>query len=167
MAKSVILSEDTVRGLLEAHASMAAWYYELARALQSQSPARTPDDATRAAFLARAAEEFPEIAAVARTITAPRVYVPAAAVPPPADAPQAVPSAPTSVGAPAEPPDVPPSVVSAPSHVAPAPPAVVAPPAQVPGVAPVSGGPSSVAGASGEEAPPPPPPLVVPGTVKY
>lgn len=82
MGKNVIVSEETVRDLLEAHASLSAWYYELWAALRAaNATARAPDDAARAAFVERLAAEFPEVAAVARSIRAPRMYVPA---PPPA-----------------------------------------------------------------------------------
>jgi hypothetical protein len=82
MGRNVIVSEETVRDLLEAHASLSAWYYELWAALRAaNASARTPDDAARAAFVERLAGEFPEVAAVARTIRVPRMYVPA---PPPA-----------------------------------------------------------------------------------
>ncbi len=73
-----------MRDLLEAHASLSAWYYELWAALRAaNSTARAPDDAARAAFVERLATEFPEVAAIARTIETPRLYVPA---PPPARA---------------------------------------------------------------------------------
>jgi hypothetical protein len=84
MAKNVIVSEETVRELLEAHASLSAWYYELWAALRAvNATARTPDDAARAAFVERLAADFPEIAPIARSIRVPRMYVPA---PPPAHA---------------------------------------------------------------------------------
>jgi hypothetical protein len=83
--RTVILSEATLAALLEAHASMAAWHYELWRALREGSPPRTPDEASRKAFLARVAADFPEIAAAAKAIEAPRLYVP----PPPAVEPPA------------------------------------------------------------------------------
>ncbi|MBK6517810.1 MAG: hypothetical protein IPG04_27750 [Polyangiaceae bacterium] len=76
MSRTVIVSGETLGQLLEAHASMAAWYYELARVIREGGPIRTPDDATRRAFLARLATDFPEIAAHARAIDNPRVYVP-------------------------------------------------------------------------------------------
>lgn len=82
MGRNVIVSEETVRDLLEAHASLSAWYYELWAALRAaNASARTPDDAARAAFVERLVGEFPEVAAVAKTIRVPRMYVPA---PPPA-----------------------------------------------------------------------------------
>ncbi len=84
MARTVILSAETVAALLEAHVSMAAWYYELSRALRDGGAPRTPDEAARKAFLARVAADFPEVAAIAGTIDAPRLYVP----PPPAVAPK-------------------------------------------------------------------------------
>jgi len=85
MSRTVILSAETVTTLVEAHASMAAWYYELARALREGGAPRTPDEATRKAFVARLANDFPEVAALARSIEAPRLYIP----PPPAVAPPA------------------------------------------------------------------------------
>jgi hypothetical protein len=92
MGKNVIVSEETLRDLLEAHASLSAWYYELWAGLRAvNATARTPDDAARAAFVERLAAEFPDIAHVARSIRVPRMYVPApppylmqaAAAPPP------------------------------------------------------------------------------------
>ncbi len=74
--RTVIVSESTLSQLLEAHASMAAWHYELWRALRDGTPPKTPDEPTRRAFLARLAEDFPEIAQTARAIDAPRLYVP-------------------------------------------------------------------------------------------
>ncbi len=81
MAKNIIVSEQTIRDLLEAHASLSAWYYELSAALRAANGAvRTPNDAARAAFVERLATDFPELAAVAKAITVPRMFVP----PPPA-----------------------------------------------------------------------------------
>jgi hypothetical protein len=76
MSRTVILSAETVAQLVEAHASMAAWYYELGRALREGGAPRTPDEAARKSFLARVASDFPEVAAVARSIDAPRLYIP-------------------------------------------------------------------------------------------
>jgi hypothetical protein len=85
MGKNIIVSEETVRDLLEAHASLSAWYYELSAALRAaHGTARSPDDPTRAAFVERLAVDFPEVAAVARTIRIPRMFVP----PPPAMTPR-------------------------------------------------------------------------------
>jgi len=81
MGKNIIVSEETLRDLLEAHASLSAWYYELWAGLRAaNATAHTPDDAARAAFVERLAADFPEIATVARSIKVPRLYVPA---PPP------------------------------------------------------------------------------------
>ena len=78
MGKTVILSEETVRDLLEAHATLSAWYYELwASVRAANGTARAPDDATRAAFVERLATDFPEAATVARSIKVPRMFVPA------------------------------------------------------------------------------------------
>ncbi len=81
MGKNVILPEQTVRDLLEAYASLAAWYYQLWGAVRSANgTAEPPSEQARAAFIARLAQDYPEIAALARTITEPRPFVP----PPPA-----------------------------------------------------------------------------------
>jgi hypothetical protein len=78
MGKNIIVSEETLRDLLEAHASLSAWYYELWAGLRAaNATARTPDDAARSAFVERLAADFPEIASVARAIKVPRLYVPA------------------------------------------------------------------------------------------
>ncbi|MFT3773338.1 MAG: hypothetical protein QM820_48785 [Minicystis sp.] len=101
MGKNVIVSEETVRDLLEAHASLSAWYYELWAALRAaNATAPTPDDAARAAFVERLAMEFPEVAAIARNIRTPRMYVPA---PPPTRSvfPPPAPSEPTTIVEPA------------------------------------------------------------------
>ncbi|HLM73746.1 MAG TPA: hypothetical protein VK459_13665 [Polyangiaceae bacterium] len=76
MGKNVIVSEQTVRDLLEAHASLSAWYYELWAALRAGTAPRPPDDAARSAFVERLASDFPEIASVARAIQVPRMFVP-------------------------------------------------------------------------------------------
>lgn len=76
MMRTVIVSGETLAQLVEAHASMAAWYYELWRVAREGGPVRTPDDATRRAFLERMAVDFPEIAATARSIETPRLYIP-------------------------------------------------------------------------------------------
>ncbi|HEY4120406.1 MAG TPA: hypothetical protein VGM56_21220 [Byssovorax sp.] len=80
MAKNVIVSEETIKNLLEAHASLSAWYHELWGALHAAGgAARTPDDAARRAFVERLPSEFPELAHVAASIGVPRVFVPAPA----------------------------------------------------------------------------------------
>ncbi|HTJ85279.1 MAG TPA: hypothetical protein VL400_26360 [Polyangiaceae bacterium] len=76
MSRTVILSADTVGAMIEAHASMAAWYYALWRALSEGKQPVPPDDATRRAFVARLAADFPELRAAANAITDPRLYVP-------------------------------------------------------------------------------------------
>ncbi|WP_437687563.1 hypothetical protein [Sorangium sp. So ce176] len=147
MGKNIIVSEDTIRDLLEAHASLSAWYYELWSALRvAKASASAPDDAARAAFVERMATSFPEVASIARSIRVPRMFVPpppAVSVPPVATA-EAVEEAPTAV----EP---------APARLR---------ELQVP---------RSQPGADLTDEPPPapsqpaivPPPLVVPSTVKY
>jgi hypothetical protein len=78
MGRNVIVSEETVRDLLEAHASLSAWYHQLWSALRAgQTAADPPSEAARAAFVERLATDFPEVARVARSIQVPRLYVPA------------------------------------------------------------------------------------------
>lgn len=86
MSRTVIVSSETLSALIEAHASMAAWYYELWRASREGNAVVPPSDAARRAFIARLADDFPELAATARAITVPRMYVP----PPPMVAPPAI-----------------------------------------------------------------------------
>lgn len=76
MSRTVILSSETVANLLEAHASLAAWYHAFASSSRSGVPVQTPDAAARKAFLERAALDFPELAGVASSIEEPRLYVP-------------------------------------------------------------------------------------------
>lgn len=77
MGKNIIVSEDTIRDLLEAHASLSAWYYALWSALRvASATADAPDDAARAAFVERMAVSFPEVASIARSIKVPKMFVP-------------------------------------------------------------------------------------------
>ena len=81
MGKNVILPEQTVRDLLEAYASLSAWYYQLWGAVRSANGnPEPPTEQARAAFLSRLAHDYPEIAAIAKDIPRPRPFVP----PPPA-----------------------------------------------------------------------------------
>ena len=123
MGKNIIVSEETLRDLLEAHASLSAWYYELLSGLRAaNATARTPDDAARAAFVERLATDFPEIAAVARSIRVPRMYVPA----PPTVVAQPQPNA---EGPPPSPADAPATLIEpAPARLRDRYPADVAPP---------------------------------------
>ncbi|WP_437673329.1 hypothetical protein [Sorangium sp. So ce131] len=146
MGKNIIVSEDTIRDLLEAHASLSAWYYELWSALRvAKASASAPDDAARAAFVERMAASFPEVASIARSIQVPRMFVP----PPPAVSipPSATPEA----------------VEEPPTAIEPAPARLRElhgqPPKSQPGVEPLI--PASLQPAIE------PPPLVVPSTVKY
>jgi hypothetical protein len=143
MGRNVIVSEETVRDLLEAHASLSAWYYELWAALRAvNATAASPDDAARAAFVERLAVDFPEVAAIARSLQTPRLYVPA---PPPARA----------------------------GHADPRPPDLSAVPLSLDEPATlIEPAPARVRGATDRPAEktsdlPPPPPLVDPGSVKY
>jgi hypothetical protein len=77
MGRNIVVSEETLRKLLEEHASLSAWYYEHLAALRAAgATAEAPDDAARAAFVEHLAREFPEVAQVARAIHVPRAYVP-------------------------------------------------------------------------------------------
>ncbi len=77
MAKTVILSEETIRNLIEAHASMAAWHYQMSDALHRAGvTAQAPSDEQRRARVAQVAMHYPEVATVAQTISAPRAFVP-------------------------------------------------------------------------------------------
>jgi hypothetical protein len=119
MGKNVIVSEQTVRDLLEAHASLSAWYYELWAALRAGTAPRPPDDAARRVFVERLASDFPEIASIARSIQAPRSItppppsyaVPPAAVESPLAEPRAEPSPAATTTPPADPGIAPPPIV--------------------------------------------------------
>lgn len=76
MGRTVIVSEETIRSLVEANAALAAWYHELLRASREQKPATTPSEETRNAFLRRIGQELPEVSAVVNEIATCRVYVP-------------------------------------------------------------------------------------------
>ncbi len=76
MGRTVIVSEETIRSLVEANAALAAWYHELVRATREQNAVVTPSEEIRNAFLRRLGEELPEVSAVVKTITTCRVYVP-------------------------------------------------------------------------------------------
>lgn len=77
MGKNVILPEQTVRDLLEAYASLAAWYYQLWSVVRSANgTADPPDEAARATFMQRLAHDYPDLAAIARSMPAPRLFVP-------------------------------------------------------------------------------------------
>jgi hypothetical protein len=148
VAKTVIVSDETIRQLLEAHASLAAWYYQMAAVLRDAGlGVEPPSEDQRRAFVKQAAQHFPEVATVAQTLENPRAYVP----PPVISAPASV-TENEGVSTPAPPKDH----VAAPSMIAQAepdpPPAPAAPPA------PESPAASDV---------PPPPPIVDPTKVKY
>ncbi|MBI4957847.1 MAG: hypothetical protein HY908_37930 [Myxococcales bacterium] len=70
MAKTVILSQDTLRALVEAHAALAAWYYEQSGALQRAgvAAATQPSAAERLAHLRQLAVDFPEIGGFVATL---------------------------------------------------------------------------------------------------
>lgn len=87
MTKTVIVSDETIRQLLEAHASMAAWYYQMAEALRDAGiGVHAPTDERRKAYIVQLATHYPELSAIAQQIDAPRPYVP----PPVVDAPTQV-----------------------------------------------------------------------------
>lgn len=77
MARNIIVSEDTVRALLEAQASLAAWYHELSAALRAKGVVpHAPPDARRAECVAPLLTEYPDLASVVRQIHVPRLVVP-------------------------------------------------------------------------------------------
>ena len=77
VASTVIVSSETLRNLIEAHASLAAWYYQMSDALRSVGAAvEPPSDEQRSAFVTQLAGHFPELAAVAESVTTVRPYVP-------------------------------------------------------------------------------------------
>jgi hypothetical protein len=151
----VILSDETVKNLIEAHASLAAWYYQMADALRrANAGVEPPTEAQRRAFVLQLGAHFPEIGQVAQKLTNPRAYVPPPATPAPGSVVEN-----EGVVAAAPPPDH----IATPQHIhAPeAPP----PPAQQP-----SQQPSQQQGAPSppSSAPPPPPPMIVdPTKVRY
>jgi len=158
MGRTIIVSEETVRDLLEAHASLSAWYYELWSGLRAaNATAHPPDDAARAAFVERLAADFPELAAVAKQIRVPRMYVPA----PPA---YATPSGP-AVGLPGAPPLPPPPPMPGGALSLGALPPLPLPP-------PPFGEPATLIEPSSKRWREPaaevePPPMINPGSVKY
>jgi hypothetical protein len=150
VAKTVILSDDTIRQLIEAHASMAAWYYQMSDALRDAGVAvEPPSDAQRKAYVAQMAGHFPEIALVAHEVGDPRPYVP-------------------------------PPVIAAPTEVkenegvelAPPPQDMITTPAMVKQpeaehASAQAAPPAADGGSAGGAAAPPPPPIVDPSKVKY
>ena len=168
MGKTIIVSEETVRDLLEAHASLSAWYYELWSGLRAaNATARTPDDAARTAFVERMAADFPELASVARQIRVPRMYVPA---PPAYATPSASPS--SMPGAPPLPP--PPPGDNGPLSLGALPPLPIPLPLPLPLPFPPNfDEPATLMEPAQarvrEVASPdvPPPPMIIPGAVKY
>ena len=155
MGKTIIVSEETVRDLLEAHASLSAWYYELWAGLRAaNATAHAPDDAARAAFVERLAADFPELAAVTKQIRVPRLYVPA----PPA---YATPSAsPSNIPGALPPPPPPPGGSGALSLGA-------LPPPPPPSEEPITLMEPSQARVRESSGAVPPPPMINPGSVKY
>jgi len=91
VGKNVIVSEETLRDLLEAHASLSAWYYELSTSLaRAGLPTQAPNDAARAAFVEQLGKIFPELSQLSAQIRVPRPFVPppprvSIAPPPPTD----------------------------------------------------------------------------------
>lgn len=153
VARTVILSDETIRNLIEAHASLAAWYYQMSDALRTAgAEATAPTEEQRRAFVEQMAIHYPELAEVAGGIETPRPYLPPPVLPAPA---AVVENEGVEV---AEPPK---DLIAAPAMVPqPDPPPLAAAPeaaAQPPDGAPPSG--------SAE--PPPPPPIVDPSKVKY
>lgn len=77
VAKTVIVSEGTARELMEAYASLAAWFYQLSDAMRASGVGcEPPSDAQRQAYLAQLAAAYPELHAVAAALGVPRPYIP-------------------------------------------------------------------------------------------
>jgi hypothetical protein len=153
VAKTVILSDETVRSLIEAHASLAAWYYQMSDALrEAGAGVHAPSDDQRRAYVAQLGQTYPEIAAIAAEVTEPRAYVPPPAVP-----------VPTTV------------TENAGVAVSEPPKNFQAPPAMIPGAEPGAAEPAAHPAAEQAESPaepsasqvPPPPMIVDPSKVKY
>jgi hypothetical protein len=147
---TLIVSRDTISSLLEAHASMAAWYYQLSNALRAAGVSvEPPDEPLRLAFVQQIGTHFPDLGEVARTIAHPRPYIPPPAfVPPPGEGPDAEPTAARAAE----------------------PPAVSAPPVALEpeiGTAAVPGPISDVPPSTPPHGAVPPPPLVDPKKVRY
>ncbi|MEM9692997.1 MAG: hypothetical protein AAGA56_10660 [Myxococcota bacterium] len=139
MAGTVILSEETVRQLLEAHASRAAWYYQMAAVLRDVGAGvHPPTDEQRTAYLNAAGQHFRELQATIQQMGTPRPYVPPPVVTLPAEIKEN-----EGVEVSAAPPDH----IPTPDHIAP--PSAAAPPASAPEPALA------------------PPPMVDPSAVKY
>ena len=86
VASTVIVSDETIRKLIEAHASLAAWYYQMSEALRTAGASvATPTEGQRLAFVRQLATHFPELATVAESISSPRPYLPPPIVTAPAE----------------------------------------------------------------------------------
>ena len=85
VTRTLIVSRDTICSLLEAHASMAAWYYQLSNALRAAgAEVEPPNEQLRLAFIQQIGTHFQDLGEVARSIAHPRPYIPPPAfVPPP------------------------------------------------------------------------------------
>ena len=159
---TVILSSETARNLLEAHASMAAWYYQMAAALRdANASVSEPTQQQRAAFIKQLAQNFPEVAALAATITEPRPYVP----PPVIEAPQHI-TENEGIHTPPPPADLLDTPARIPAPAASPTAATTAPAAVAPASAEVAAAAPAPATASSPPAPPPPP-MVDPDKVNY
>ena len=81
VASTIILSEETARAIIEAHASMTAWHHAMANALRTAgSQAPTPNDEQLRAYVKQFGAQFPELGSLADAITDPRPYSPPPAV---------------------------------------------------------------------------------------
>jgi hypothetical protein len=77
MAKTLTLSEETVRELVEAHATLSAWFLVLHRAVQTAGgTVRAPTDAERRACLERMAIDYPDVAEVVLAVEVPKLFRP-------------------------------------------------------------------------------------------
>lgn len=77
MAKTAIVSEDTVRELLESYASLSAWFYQMSDAMRRAGVGcDEPTEAHRLAYVTQLASAYPELGGIAAGLTAPRPFVP-------------------------------------------------------------------------------------------
>lgn len=77
VAKTVILGGETARDLLEAYASLAAWFYQMSDAMRrGEAGCEPPSAAHRRAYLTHLASTYPELGAIIDTIEEPRPYLP-------------------------------------------------------------------------------------------
>ncbi len=77
MAKTVIVADDTLKELVEAYASLSAWFYQMGDAMRREGVGcEPPTEEHRRAYVAQLASSYPELALVVGTIVSPRPFLP-------------------------------------------------------------------------------------------